>query len=142
MQLPATVSPLEILWTLVTGSGVFLAAWNCWDAVRDMEAVQHTGEDGPLLITAAGERNDQAMILLALVCWMTIGILAMFALPGREPDGDPSLSSILAPWLAIASALGLIFLSYSKKRRRRRVLSLLRAAVDPQPSVPHDGPTT
>lgn len=148
MQLPATVSPLELIWTLIHAFGVFYAYGNFWDAHIDMQAVKDSDRDGALLISATGERNDQFFILLALVCWGGIGITAMFALPPRQPDGDLAWSTVAAPILAIIGALGLIYLSYSKKNRRRRIMSILRNspdtnhADDPRPDIPHDAAAT
>lgn len=125
-MLPDTVSPLEILWTLITFAGSLAAAWNCWDALGDLRAVQAEGRNGALLTTAIGEWVDQRLIMFVLLCEFASGILAMFALPGREPDGDPSLSSIFVPWLFIAAAAALISLSFGKKYRRKRVMGALR----------------
>lgn len=126
MQLPVTVSPLEILWTMVTLSGAVAAVWNCWDALGDLRVVRADGSNGALRMSAMGEWDDQRLILFVLLCELVAGILAMFALPGREPDGDPSLSSIFVPWLFIAAALALIWLSFGKKYRRRRIMGILR----------------
>lgn len=148
LQLPATVSPLEIVWTLIHVFGVFYASANFGDAYVDMQAVKDSARDGVLLISATGERNDQFWILLALVCWMGIGITAMFALPPRVPDGDVAWSSVAAPVLAIIGALGLIYMSYSKKIRRGRLIGILRKAPDnnpaddPKPDIPHDAINT
>lgn len=129
MPLPATVSPLEILWTAICLIGVFLATINVGDALSDLANLRASGRNGALLLTAVGECSDQEMILIALVCDLFVGVLAMFALPGREPDGDPSLSSYITPWLMIAGAGALIYLSFSKKRRRKKILEVL--ARDP-----------
>lgn len=124
--LPETVSPLEILWTIITFAGAAAAAWNCWDAWGDLIAVLAERRNGALLTTGKGEVIDQFLILFVLLCECVSGILAMFALPGREPDGDPSLSSMVVPWLFILAALALIALSFGKKYRRRLIMEHIR----------------
>lgn len=128
--LPSTVSPLEVAWTTITFIGIVLALFNWYDAYGDLIELRRSGRNGILLIAARGEWNDHSMILLAMVCDFLVGVLAMFALPGREPDGDPSLSSIFSPTLIIIGALALIYLSFAKKRRRKKIMDALRGQQD------------
>lgn len=130
MTLPPSVSPLEIVWTLITLIGSGLAAINWYDAWGDLIELRRSGRNGILLIAAKGEWLDHGMIVTTMLCDFVVGFLALFALPGREPDGDPSLSSILAAPLIILGALALIYLSFAKKRRRKKIMSALRGQQD------------
>lgn len=125
--MPSTVSPLEIVWTLVTLTGTILAGFNWWDAQGDLDALRASGLNGILMITARGARTDQQMVLVTLMCDTIAGVLAMFALPGTDPQGDPSAASLFLPWLLVVGALALIYLSLSQKRRRKSILEALRA---------------
>lgn len=125
--MPATVSPLEVLWTLVTIVGTVVAGWNWWDAQGDLDALRASGLNGILVITAKGARSDQQMVFVALLCDAASGVLALFTPPNRDPQGDLTLAALFVPWLFIVGALALIFLSLSQKRRRKSILEALRA---------------
>lgn len=134
--MPATIQPLEVPWTVVTLIGVIIAAVNWWDAQGDLDALRASGHNGVLMITALGARSDQQMIFVALFCDSLLGILALFSLPGRDPEGGPSIASMWAPWLAIIGALALIYLSFSQRRRRQSIrAALLLKSHDPESSV-------
>jgi hypothetical protein len=125
-QLPPTVSPLEIIWTIVTSIGVALASINCWDAYGDLAALRNSGRNGVLLLAAYGELSDQRLILLCLACKFLMGIMAMSAMSSVESDGDPTVASYVIPILMIVVAGALITLSYTKKIRRNKIAVGLR----------------
>lgn len=131
MDLTQTASPLEIAWTFANGLGMFVAWTNLWEAFRDLQALRAEKRNGVLLVAAKGERFDQACILSILTFNTVMGFLAMFALPGKEPDGDPSLSSEYTPLLLILAAGVLIWLSISKRIRRKVIIDKLRKVPRP-----------
>jgi hypothetical protein len=83
--------------------------------------------NGILLVTAKGERSDQAAILLACLCVMATAIAALFALPALAPGGTLSAAAVYGPMFQTAIILLLGFVSISKRRRRRSIEEALRA---------------
>jgi hypothetical protein len=128
--LPATVSLLEIAWTLAAIVGVCIAIVNCVDANGDLRVLRESGRNGAIKVAAEGELSDQRIILLALVCKFLMGLVAMTSLPGRAPSGDLSWATIFIPVLMITVALALIYLSITKKWRRQKIGGYLRMEQD------------
>lgn len=68
------------IWTLAASVGAVIAAWNCWDAYRDLDAL------GPVTngrrILAIGYVRREAVRLLIQVTWAGIGAMALLGLQG------------------------------------------------------------
>lgn len=125
-DLANTVSPLEVVWTLVTLIGATVALRNCWNAQQDLLSLLASGRNGLLQQEQRSTLLIHRVIALSLTTKVMVGILAMLSLPSMDPDGGTSLASQFGPLLMIVSAVALTFLSISLNRNRRIMFDAIR----------------
>ena len=127
IQLPATISGTRLAWTLIAIVGVVFTSMNWWDALRDLRLLRRSGKNGVLLTTARGEVTEQTMLWVALFTDLIAGLLSLISPPGLEPQGNQTAFAAFSAPLFLIGAVALIYLSFSRKRRRRAIVRVLRS---------------
>ena len=111
---------VRYVWLGAAILGVGAAAKNAVDAQLDLRALRQSGRNGVLLITAEGSRNDQMVTLGAIICSAAASVLAIFSKPSNM------LLLRRGPWVALIGTVGMVYVSFSQRRRRRALLNALR----------------
>jgi hypothetical protein len=126
IQLPATISGAKLAWTLIAIVGVVFTSMNWWDALRDLKTLRRSGKNGVLFATATGELTEQTLLWVALFTDLVAGLLSLISPTGAEPEGGPTPFALFGPPLFLIGAVALIYLSFSRQRRRRAIIRALR----------------
>lgn len=128
--LPPTASPVKIFWSLIYLFGVTYAARGFYDTWGDLRSTVRDTQDEGELETARGEVSDSGMILIALAAGLLVGLISFFALPAQTTQESVSFVAIVAPIALIVGAEALIYLTYSRRRRRGVIFALIQAKAE------------
>lgn len=133
-----------LIWTIVTGLGCRAAKQNLGNAKTDRMNLftKHPTINGIARLEADGGVDDQRFILLALLSDFLCGLIALVNILILQPA--PTQASIISSLTGTAigviltsGAIALVWLSFSKKRRRQTQIEylLLQSPTHPTPPV-------
>lgn len=120
-----TISDIEILWTLIAGSGLIFSLYNIREALRDRRAIVESNiGNGRKKIAGHALRNEAARALIQVI-FLVIGILTMtYADPATINPDQPwnlTLISIVFRWGLIFSAILISLKSFWSFQLRREL---------------------
>lgn len=129
MRVMHTMSPIEVVWTLVALAGSYYSAYNLHDARIDWRIVQERRINGARRIVARSNMRREWVRLWCLLACLVIGVVALLS-----PPSEPSQQPLRAALAAVALIALEVLLTYNTWEDRRARLVLRDVLLeDPRP---------
>jgi len=118
-------SLLEVVFFLVSGTGLGFSLWNVRDSHHDVRAVRLLGINSAAEYTARSSRSSEIIRAVALGALTLVALIAMFAAPRPSPGASPVVYRATVIGLFLLFDVLLALGTFVTARSRRAVLKLL-----------------
>lgn len=89
MHFSDKISVLEVLWTVILGTGFIIKTFNFIDAHKDLKALKESGRNGFRMKLALGARDTDFLRAFAMFFLLVPGIISLFAKNPANADPVP-----------------------------------------------------
>lgn len=135
LDLTATASPLEAIWTVACLVTLGVNGWALWDAWGDVVATDHylriapgsRGADPRLPLAARGAVRRELGRLVVMLAFVALGLFALSSPPTYRPDGSGNPNAMWLPLLAVGVAVLFAVDAIWDRRDRITLLRMTRA---------------